>query len=76
MKRVNYRDNQSYFGIFVDDNNRKPICRMHFNRNQKYIGIFDENKAEARILIETLDDIFKHSSNLQKTALLYVDAKK
>ena len=49
---------------------------MHLNRNQKYIGIFDENKAEARILIETLDDIFKHSSNLQKTALLYVDANK
>ena len=76
VKRVTYRDNQSYFGIFVDDNNRKPICRMHLNRNQKYIGIFDENKAEARILIETLDDIFKHSSNLQKTALLYVDANK
>src|SRR6202000_1005398 len=30
-KRIVQRDTQSYFGILLDDNNRKPICRLHFN---------------------------------------------
>jgi hypothetical protein len=37
-KRIVARDTQSYFGILLDDNNRKPICRLHFNRTQKYIS--------------------------------------
>ena len=34
--RVAQRDTKSYFGILIDDNNRKPICRLHFNASQKY----------------------------------------
>ena len=30
-ERVAYRDVQSYFGILIDDNNRKPVCRLYFN---------------------------------------------
>src|SRR5205823_4543513 len=45
-ERIVYRDTQSYFGILCDDNNRKPICRLHFNGKQKYIGIHDTNKSE------------------------------
>lgn len=45
-KRIVQRDTQSYFGILLDDNNRKPICRLHFNRSQKYLGIFDEEKTK------------------------------
>jgi len=40
--RVVHRDTKSYFGILLDDNNRKPICRLHFNSSQKYIGLFDK----------------------------------
>lgn len=28
INRVAHRDTQSYFGILLDDNNRKPICRL------------------------------------------------
>ena len=41
------RDTQTYFGILLDDNNRKPIARLWFNRSKKYLGIFDENKRET-----------------------------
>jgi len=37
--RVAHRDTKSYFGILLDDNNRKPICRLRFNASQKYIGL-------------------------------------
>jgi hypothetical protein len=69
--RIAYRDTQSYFGILVDDNNRKPICRLHFNRTQKYIGLFDEEKKETRHPITKLDDIFQFSTQLVATANTY-----
>ncbi|MFT7002265.1 MAG: hypothetical protein ACJAVW_003304, partial [Spirosomataceae bacterium] len=31
IDRIVHRDTQSYFGILLDDNNRKPICRLHLN---------------------------------------------
>ncbi len=71
VQRIHQRDTQSYFGILLDDNNRKPICRLHFNAKQKYIGIFDESKSEARHPIENVDDIFKFSEQLHQTISLY-----
>lgn len=69
--RVSQRDTKSYFGILLDDNNRKPICRLHFNRSQKYIGIFDEDKTETRHPIASLDEIYNHAEILKSTACLY-----
>ncbi|NAX20544.1 restriction endonuclease, partial [Vibrio sp. V39_P1S14PM300] len=71
LQRVHPRDTQSYFGILLDDNNRKPLCRLWFNTKQKYIGIFDESKSETRYPIECIDDIFNYSEQLQKTLVLY-----
>lgn len=69
--RIGHRDTKSYFGILVDDNNRKPICRLHFNRSQKYIGIFDIEKNETRHPIENVDDIYSYADILKATAALY-----
>lgn len=69
--RICSRDTQSYFGILLDDNNRKPLCRLWFNTKQKYIGIFDESKNETRHPIETVDDIFNFTEELQNTLVLY-----
>ncbi|EFF74742.1 type I restriction endonuclease [Achromobacter piechaudii] len=71
VKRVVQRDTQSYMGILLDDNNRKPICRLHFNRAQKYIGIFDENKTETRYPISSIDEIYSFSDALKKTVGFY-----
>ncbi len=71
--RVVYRDTQSYFGILVDDNNRKPICRLHLNGSKKYLGLFDENKKEERMAIETLDDIYNHTDKLLDTVLRHLN---
>lgn len=65
--RVTYRDAQTYFSIFLDDNNRKVVCRLHFNGIKKYIGTFDEKKKETKSEILSLDDIFAHSELLLKT---------
>ncbi|ANG62997.1 restriction endonuclease [Marinobacterium aestuarii] len=71
VERIVPRDTQSYFGVLLDDNNRKPLCRLHFNRTQKYLGLFDEDKKETRHPIERLDDIFKFAADLKNTVALY-----
>lgn len=72
-QRVTYRDSQSYFAIFADDNNRKPICRLHFNNPcNKRIGFVDENKNEQMETIEKLDDIYSFKKQLLEAAKRYV----
>ncbi|MHC5351831.1 type I restriction endonuclease [Metapseudomonas furukawaii] len=70
-KRIVHRDTQSYFGVLLDDNNRKPICRLHFNRSQKYIGLFDHEKNETRHPIASLDDIYSFAEQLKGTIAYY-----
>ena len=71
VPRIHQRDTQSYFGILLDDNNRKPLCRLHFNAKQKYIGVFDDKKTETRHPIENVDDIFNYAEHLLKTLSYY-----
>lgn len=69
--RVVMRDQKSYCGILIDNNNRKPLARLHFNRSNKYIGLFDGDK-EDRIKIDTLDEIYDQTERLRATASLYL----
>lgn len=69
--RLQHRDTKSYFGILLDDNNRKPIARLHFNTGQKYIGIFDSSKTETRHPIDTLDEIYRFADQIRATVHHY-----
>lgn len=57
VSRVIMRDVQSYCGILLDDNNRKPICRLHFNGSKKFVTVFDVEGGE-RVDITSLDDLY------------------
>ena len=73
--RVSYRDTVNYCGILLDDNNRKPICRLWLNSpKKKYISIFDNDKKEKKIEINTLDDIYKFEEELFKIVQSYGDS--
>lgn len=64
VNRVYERDTQSYYNILLDNNVRKPICRVYLNTSNKYLGTFDENKKETKHLIENLDDIYKYENEI------------
>ena len=64
ISRVAHRDTQSYFGILLDDNNRKPICRLHFNSSNKYLETFDAEKKGTKHLLESLNDIYKYKDEI------------
>lgn len=70
-ERIVHRDTQSYFGVLLDDNNRKPICRLHLNGGVKYLSLFDQNKNETREKIESVDDIYKYEKQLLNTVDFY-----
>jgi predicted type IV restriction endonuclease len=66
--RIAYRDTLSYFGVLLDDNNRKPICRFHFNTANKYIETFVNGKdAGEKVQLNNLDEIYNFREQLLKT---------
>ena len=71
LNRVAIRDMKSYCGVLLDNNNRKPICRLWFNGSQKYLGLFDEQKREEKIPINELDDIYTYADRLKATIAYY-----
>lgn len=74
--RVTMRDAKSYCAILLDDNNRKPLIRMHFNsKSVKYISLFDADKNGEKIKIDSLDDIYTYAERLKVTAASYDKAK-
>lgn len=73
--RIVHRDAQSYFSVLLDDNNRKPLCRLYLNGGKKYIGLFDEQKKETRHELPTLDNIYDHADALMLAADRYEKGK-
>lgn len=64
VKRVHIRDAKSYCSILLDDNNRKPLCRLYFARQQRCVGFFDRNKKEERVDINEIDELYAHAEKL------------
>ena len=64
VNRVVMRDVQSYCGILLDDNNRKPICRLHFNSSKKFVVLFDVEGGE-RVDIVSLDNLYGMASRIR-----------
>lgn len=69
--RIVLRDQKSYCGILLDDNNRKPICRFRFGPTQKQLILFDADKAEQKFPINNLTEIFGHADRLKETLARY-----
>ena len=71
-ERIAHRDTQSYFGVLLDDNNRKPICRFHFLETTKFLTCFNEDREPYRVDITKLNDIYKHAEVFKRTLGLYL----
>lgn len=58
VSRVVMRDAQSYCAVLFDDNNRKPIMRLHFNGKTKFVTVFGTDKEGVRHDVSKVEDIF------------------
>jgi hypothetical protein len=74
-RRIVMRDNLSYCAILLDDNNRKPVCRLRFNNTEKLaVGIFDGDKTEERFPLEEIDDLYNFAERLKATVAAHLPA--
>jgi hypothetical protein len=70
--RITMRDARPYCCIFMDDNNRKPICCLYYNAKKiKSVSIFGPDNTETKHLIDDLSDIFKHADAIEATEKAY-----
>lgn len=73
LQRITIRDSKSYCSVFVDDNNRKPVCRLYFNgKNTRQIGLFGIDKQEQKVQIDNLADIYKYAPQIRTAVEAYV----
>lgn len=61
--RIAIRDAKSYCAILLDNNNRRPICRLHFNKTKMSITIFTPDNSD-RHDINNILDIYSFKSQL------------
>lgn len=70
VDRIVYRDVQRYFSVLLDDNNRKPICRLDLNSKQFRLYVPNENKSFIKY--DIINDICKYKSDLIDAAKRYL----
>ncbi|MGL5875751.1 MAG: type I restriction endonuclease [Xenococcaceae cyanobacterium] len=73
--RIRYKDTISYFGINLDGNVKKTICRLYLNSNKKFIAIFDAEGKEIKTTISSLDDIYSVSQFLKDKVVYLTQGK-
>lgn len=70
--RVFYKDTRRYFGILLDNNTWKWICRVYLQRSTKYIVVAGENKEGVRFNIKNIDDIYNYADDIMKSCARYL----
>lgn len=72
IERITLRDAKSYCAILMDDNNRKPICRLYFNSaTTKNLGVFDAEKNESKIRVTAPSDLYQHVEAIEAAIQAY-----
>jgi len=71
VSRIVMRDAQSYCAVLFDDNNRKPVVRLHFNGKRKFVTIFGADKSETRHDIGGVEDIFQFRDPIKAVVTSY-----
>lgn len=70
--KITYRDAKSYFAVLYEDNNRKPICRLHFN-NENNLRIELMGEVSEKKELESVEDIFSHKNEILKIVDTYIE---
>jgi hypothetical protein len=69
-ERIAIRDAKSYCAILLDDNNRRPICRLHFGKTKKSVNIFMPNN-ELKVDLEKVISLYQHRELIQQAIRQY-----
>ncbi len=70
--RINYKDTESYFGILLNNNTRKWICRIQISDNRIRFILPDEDKNYITHQLESLDDLYSYKEDLVSIVERYI----
>ncbi len=70
--RVSRSGTQYDCDLILDDNKRKPICKIRLKRKQAYLGVFDKNKKETRQRVNSYDEVYAFAEEFKATANRYL----
>ena len=66
--RVSRSGTQYDCELILDDNKRKPICKIKLKRKQAYLGVFGKNNKETRQRVFSFADIYTFAEQIRATA--------
>lgn len=73
VERITYKDTRSYFGVSIDNNVWKTVCRFYFDPpTRKRLAIIDENKSEKMYKLNSINDIYNYADTLIEAANKYL----
>lgn len=72
VNRISSKDTETYFGILIDHNTRKWLCRLIVGKKNNYLILPDENKKEVRYPITTIDDLYEYEPQLIEVVNRYL----
>ncbi|CAM5248148.1 type I site-specific deoxyribonuclease OS=Lysinibacillus sphaericus OX=1421 GN=LS41612_10600 PE=3 SV=1 [Lysinibacillus sphaericus] len=74
-ERVFYRDNRSYFNIIIDNNIRRWIIRVFFEKNRNFIVLNDAATDKERTVLDFVHpiDLLNYSEQILNTVQDYVE---
>lgn len=70
--RVTIKDYLNHCNILLDNDRRRPICRLYFNGAQKRVGLMTDGKETDKADVDVISDLFAHSKRLQATVDEYL----
>lgn len=70
VDRIFIRDAKSYCAILLDNNNRRPICRLHFGKTRMAVAIFAP-EGETKVELERISQLYSHRASVQAAILQY-----
>jgi predicted type IV restriction endonuclease len=76
-ERIVHRDGKVYMAILLDDNNRKPIIRLHLNgKHVKFVTTFEQGRNGTRHDIKSVIDLYKVAADPIRQAIRQYEAGK
>ncbi len=73
LSRLFYRDTESYFGILLDDNKLKWLCRIAIGKSQINLYIPDKSKKSIRYRLDSINDIYSYETQLIEAVNKYTE---
>lgn len=74
MKRLVSKDTETYFGILIDGNTRKWLCRIQIRSSRIWLQLPGEDKETVKIQLDEVEDLYKYKAELKASLDHYLMA--